>query len=207
MLKITNNKFDENLLLKRKINNKLFTKENLMYFDNDGFELSNLEKEYYKANKVSLTDCLNHQADQKIWFECEDENFCLDHSLLLQRRELDDEAKEQLSKNSLVFPQCKKYLNLRRKWGLDFALEYYKDDIILEVLHIENDYRNYDEALDDKENLEKKILSTDWQDFVNKIQEYKYEWNNLSVIKQNDWKATYWGMPKAETTFKAFLND
>jgi hypothetical protein len=207
MLKITTNNFSNDLALRNKIDEYLFTKENLMYFDNDGFELSNLEKEFYRVNNVLLSNCLNHQADQKIWFECENDNFYLDHSLMLQRWELCDEAKEQVNNKSLVFPQCKKYIKLRKKWGLDFALEYFNKEEVLEVIHIENDYRNFNEAFENKKELENKILSTDWHDFVKKLNSHKYEWQGLSVIQQNDWKASYWGMPKAETTFKAFSND
>jgi len=203
MLKLNNIFFNDKLFLTKRTNKDNFKKEKMMYFDNDGFELTELEKDFYRSNNVILSNCLNHEADQKIWFSCNDENFYLDHSLLLQRWEMTDDAKEQIKENSFI-PQCKKYLKLRKKWGIDFALEYNKDEEIIEVLHIENDYSQLDNALNAKENLEKKILSTDWYCFVNKLINKKEKWSCLSVMKQNDWKAKYWGLNQAEITIKAF---
>lgn len=203
MLKLNNSLFNDKLFLTKRINKDNFKKEKMMYFDNDGFELTELEKDFYRSNNVILSNCLNHEADQKIWFSCSDENFYLDHSLLLQRWEMTDDAKEQIKENSFI-PQSKKYLKLRKKWGLDFALEYNKEEEIIEVLHIENDYSELDNALNAKENLEKKILSTDWYCFVNKLINKKEKWSCLSVMKQNDWKAKYWGLNQAEITIKAF---
>lgn len=205
MLRISDSKFLPELHLKRKTNPLYFYKENLQYFDNDGFELNGLEINYYKDNNVDLSNCLNHSADQKEWFICDDKRFKIDHSILLQRWDFVDYAREQLLDFRNQFPQCNKYLRLQSKWGFDFALEYYDQDLVMEVLHIENDFKSYELALEAKQFAETKILSTDWNDFVSNLKRKKNEWEYLPAMAQNDWKASFWGMKKAETTYKAFV--
>lgn len=205
MLKLSSNTFTKELKLKLKTNPLNFIDSNIKHFDNDGFELSKLEIEYYKSNGVELNFCLNHCADQKDWFISEDKNFIVDHSLLLQRWEFHEYAREQIYDFSKQFPQLNKYLRLKAKWGFDFALEYIDQYDVIEVLHIESDFRVFEQALEARTRAEEKILSTDWQDFVKKLKNKRSEWDGLSVTEQNDWKASYWGLKKAEITYKAFV--
>lgn len=204
MFFVTPNAFDERLALEKRVSNDIIKKEYIRYFDNDGFELSHLEQIYYKENGVQLDSCLNHSCDQKKWIEGGDDHFILDHSLLLQRRNFAGEAKAQLEYKRKEYPQLNKYLNLVPKWGLDFALEYYNDNAYIEVIHIENDYRSLEVAKHAKENLEKKIIETDWVDFVKTLIRRKSKWDGLVGFAQNDWKAKYWGLNRAENTEKSF---
>lgn len=205
MLRVSDSKFIEQIHLNKKTNPLNFYDRNIQYFDNDGFELNGLEVSYYKENNVFVSDCLNHQADQKEWFICEDKNFKIDHSILLQRWDFVDYAREQLIDFRNQFPQCNKYLGLKPKWGFDFALEYYEDGMVMEVLHIENDFKSYDIVLEAKQVAESKILNTDWNDFVSILKRKKNDWQYLPAMAQNDWKASFWGLKKAETTYKAFV--
>lgn len=204
MFKVSDNRFTRYLDLTKRVSNDVITPEYIKYFDNDGFELSFLEQEYYRENKVPLTHILNHAADQQDWITGGDENFSIDHCMLTQRWQFVGEAKDQLEEKKNLFPQLNKYLNLVPKWGLDFALEYYKDDIHIEVIHFEKDYRNFYEAVAAKERLEELVLSTDWDDFVFRLLKKKDVWEQFNGMSQNDWKATFWGMERAENTFKAF---
>ena len=205
MFKVSANTFNDSLHLKLKTNPIDFYERNVQYFDNDGFELSGLELSFYKHNKVFLTDCLNHEADQKEWLVCNDRRFKIDHSLLLQRWDFQDYAREQLLDYKNQFPQLNKYLGLKCKWGFDFSLEYYEQDLVMEVVHIENDFKSYELASEAKKLTETKILNTDWKDFVANLKRKKNEWDYLPAMSQNDWKASFWGMKKAETTYKAFV--
>ena len=202
MFTILKNKFCRYLEITDPVDDALFINENVRYFDNDGFQLSLLEQEYYKANKVSITNTLNRAGDRPQWMTCEHDKFQLDHSMTPQRWCYIGAAKEQLQKHSSVFPSLIKYINLKPKWGLDFALEYYDNEQVLEVLHIEFDFRNYYTALAMKENLEKKIADTDWEDFKNRLLEKRSTWQEINGLDQNDWKAQFWGLPKAEKTLK-----
>jgi hypothetical protein len=205
MFQVTNNNFTRYLDLSNRVSNDVITPEYIRYFDNDGFELSYLEEEYYRENSVPLTYILNHSADQQEWMTVDSEFFTLDHCMISQRWQFVEEAKEQLEGKKSLFPQLNKYLNLVPKWGLDFALEYYKDDVHIEVLHFEKDYRNYYEATAAKEHLQNQVLKTDWDDFVSRLMNYKDIWELHNGMAQNDWKATFWGLNKAETTYKAFV--
>ena len=162
-------------------------------------------KNFYQDNFINLNFCLNHEADQNPWFICDDEKFIIDHSLLLQRWEFVDEARDQIFKFSSEFPQLNKYLRLKAKWGFDFALEYIDGYDVLEVMHIESDFRNFYQALEARSKAEEKILNTDWHDFVNRLKNKKNDWVYLPAMQQNDWKASYWGLKKAEITYKAFI--
>ena len=205
MFTVSDNKFNQYLDLKQRVSNDVITEDYIRYFDNDGFELSYLEQEYYRENNVPVNFILNHCCDQREWITCNSEDFKVDHSMILQRWEFTLNAREQLEDKKTMFPQLNKYLRLSSKWGLDFSLEYFKNDEAIEVLHIENDYNNYYGASFAKDFLQNKILSTDWYDFVNSLKRNKDKWEGLQGMEQNDWKAVFWGLPKAEKTLKAFI--
>lgn len=204
MFSVTSSTFTEKLELRKRVSNDVITEDYIKCFDNDGFELSYLEQEYYRENGVKLTNALNHNCDQQDWFKCSDDRFKLDHSLILQRWCFVDEAKAQLENKKTAYPQLNKYLHIVPKWGLDFALEYYDGDEWMEVIHIENDYRNVAVALRAKEILQNKLISTDWNDFVRSLIRRKEEWQHLVGFAQNDWKAAHWGLDRAEITEKVF---
>lgn len=196
--------FNRCLDIQKRVSNDVITEEYIRYFDNDGFELSFLEQEYYRENKIRLAPVLNHACDQQEWLVCKSDKFKLDHSLILQRWSFVGEARQQLETKKVQYPQLNKYLKLHPKWGIDFALEYYDGDTSLEVLHIEIDYRNFYEATAAKSYLEEKLIATDWEDFTTRLLLNKSKWEGLNGMEQNDWKAVFWGLKRAERTYKAF---
>lgn len=204
MLSVTSCSFNEKLHLTAPVCVESFTEHNIQYFDNDGFELCGLEYDYYKTNGIELTNVLNHMCNQRTWLQCTDQHFKLDHSLILQRWDFQGKARRQLQEFKSKFPQLNKYLKITPKWGIDFALDYYDNETFIEVMHVETDYRSYEKAIEAKNMFENKILNTDWKDFVNSLLHYKQEWEHLTGFQQNDWKAVYWGLQKAEITEKAY---
>ena len=204
MFTVSKNTFNNYLDLNDRVSNDVITEEYIRYFDNDGFELSFLEQEYYKENKVPINVTLNHFCDQREWMTFKDENLILDHAMVLQRWEFTGDARQQLEVKKSQYPQLNKYLKLKSKWGIDFSLEYYKNDIVLEVLHMEMDYHSYHEAMAAKEFFEEKFISTDWNHFVDSLLSNKSKWEYLQGMEQNDWKAVHWGLNSAEKTYKAF---
>ena len=205
MLLLTDNTFDRHLQLCTRVPKHEFTDRSVRHFDSDGFELTKLEQAYYKANCIQLSDCLNHISDQKNWILCMDPNFILDHCLLLQRWEFVGDARNQITQYSKEYPQLTRFLKIAPKWGIDFALDYYKDGLALEVIHIEMDYRSYDRAMEAKRQLEHKFMQTDWADFVRSTMVRKHDWEHLAGFAQNDWKAVHWGLNRAEVTEKSYL--
>jgi hypothetical protein len=177
----------------------------ISYYDADGFQLNTLEQRYYKQNDIPVLNCLGVYAAHYPWICLEPTpNFVLDHSLIISRCSFAGEAREQIAKFAQTYPQLRKYLLLQPKWGIDFALEYYTDTDYIEVLHIEQDYNNHDQAQEAKERTQQRILGTDWHDFAKNVLARKHEWIHLQGMSRNDWKARYWGLDRAERTLKAF---
>ena len=204
MFRLVENTLRPFLQLCNRVSNDVIDSQYIRYFDNDGFELSYLEQEYYRENGINLTNCLNHSCDQRVWLEGEYDGLKIDHALLLHRWEFNGEAREQLERYKSKFPELNKYLMLKPKWGMDFALEYYYGENVLEVMHFENDYSSFEEAQNAKNYFEQKIQSTDWLDFAQYLLQNRDEWVGLNGMAQNDWKASRWGLNKAEETLKSF---
>jgi hypothetical protein len=205
MILFSENKFLENPFIDTAIDDSLFTEENIKHFDNDGFQLNFLEQQYYRARGIKIVECLGVFAAHYDWCTISSgSNFILDHAMVITRCSYIGQALEQIKHHSKQYPYLKKYLLARPKWGLDFALEYVDDNGYLEVLHFEKDFLNLEQALSSKKQLEKQLLSTNWDKFVDDLKSTKYEWQSLEGLRKNDWKARKWGFECAETTLKSF---
>jgi hypothetical protein len=190
--------------LKKPVIDGLINEYNYRHFDNDGFQLNRLEQEYYNANGIYVTECLGVQAAHYPWITAINTgNFIIDHSLIMSRYSYSDEAREQLEKASYKYPYLKKYLLLKPKWGFDFALEYAGENY-LEVMHIEQDFDSYHEAVNCKVKFEQLVIQEDWAHFVSELEKRRAIWEPLQGMARNDWKARFWGFDKAERTLKAF---
>lgn len=190
--------------LKKPVDDGLINEHNYRHFDNDGFQLNRLEQEYYNANGIYITECLGVQAAHYPWITAINTgNFIIDHSLIMTRYSYSDEAREQLEKASYDYPYLKKYLLLKPKWGFDFALEYAGENY-LEVMHIEQDFDSYHEAVNCKARFEQLVIQEDWTHFVSELEKRRAIWEPLQGMARNDWKARFWGFDKAERTLKAF---
>lgn len=204
MFSVLNKQFDPLTSCKKSISAIHFNPKNISCFDNDGFELSKLEQKYYSKSLFQLSNHLNHQCLQFDWLKIDHPNLLLDHALLLERKDFQENAREQLEKYGAKFPQLRKYLNVIPKWGFDFAIEYYDENDFFEVLHFEYDYDNYEEAEYHRNLFQKKVLETDWEDFALLLKKRKEDWIALKGFSQNDYKARLWGLVKAEETLKSF---
>ena len=94
------------------VNDDLFVWDNIRYFDNDGFQLSKLEQEYYKANGIPLEYINGVWGAQTEWITSDDPILIIDHSMLITRCKYEGEALEQLHRWSEKFPYLVKYLSL-----------------------------------------------------------------------------------------------
>jgi hypothetical protein len=74
----------------------------------------------------------------------------------------------------------------------------------MEVIHIEQDFDNVDEAQDAKERLESIIDNTDWYDGAMRLYQRKDEWINLSSDDHSDYKAQFFGWERAFDNKKVF---
>lgn len=179
-------------------------KDYFLYFDKDGFELNQAEQLYYRESGYELENCLNHVCFQQPWFKSEVDNLILDHSLVLQRCCYEDAAKAQLLSIKKDIPQASLLLEVKAKWGFDFALDSIDSDgNIFEVLHVEYDSRHYETFLNKMLSFEFLIRHTDWIEAARSVLAHKDQWTNLKGFEQNHWKAEFLiGWKKAEYTEK-----
>ena len=185
--------------------------ENLPFkdFDKDGYEVPTpLEWLHYEANNIDLNREIQfHIAPVQEWYqdtENSEVGLVLDHCMLLTRYAFAGEAKEQLEEVCVNRPILQKLLNIKPKWGIDFSLDYVTRDIVMEVIHIEQDFDSLDEAQDAKERLEQIIDSTDWYDGAMRLYQKRDEWINLSSDDHSDYKAQFFGWHRAFDNKKVF---
>ena len=178
-------------------------------FDKDGYEVpAPLELAYYRANDVIMnTKIQYHIAPVQEWFtdtENSEHGLVLDHCMILTRYALAGEAREQLEEVAKNRPIVNKLLSIKPKYGIDFSLDYVTHDVIMEVIHIEQDFTTLEEANEAKERLEHIIDTTDWYQGVVDLQRKKHEWENLSSDDHSDYKAQFFGWHRAFDNKKVF---
>src|SRR6056300_1464443 len=178
-------------------------------FDKDGYEVpAPLELAYYHTNNVIMnTEIQYHIAPVQEWFtdtENSELGLVLDHCMILTRYALAGEAREQLEKVAKNRPIVNKLLSIKPKYGIDFSLDYVTHDVIMEVIHIEQDFTTLEEANAAKERLEHIIDTTDWYQGVIDLQSRKHEWENLSSDDHSDYKAQFFGWHRAFDNKKVF---
>jgi len=178
-------------------------------FDKDGYEIPTpLEHLHYEANGVELNREIQfHIAPVQEWYhdiEQSEQGLVLDHCMLLTRYAFAGEARQQLTEVSQHRPILQKLLNIKPKWGIDFSLDYVTHDIVMEVIHIEQDFDTLEDAYRAKERLENIIDTTDWYEGAIELWKRKSEWENLSSDDHSDYKAQFFGWKRAFDNKKVF---
>ena len=169
-------------------------------FDQNGYDLSDLEIEYSKYNGGWHSQHRNHThvALKQSWFEQSLDATVgpvLNHSLLFERKGYKGAALEQLTQWTTINPLIWKVVKYRPKWGLDFSLDYVSSHgDVFEVLHYEFDSFDYNEIQERKEFLDKHLLSIDWVDAAQTLLKRKDEWYTLDFFAQSLWKCNYFGV-------------
>lgn len=178
-------------------------------FDKDGYEVPTpLEWLHYEANNINLNrEIQYHIAPVQEWYtdiEQSEHGLVLDHCMLLSRYAFGGEAREQIVEVSKNRPILQKLLNIKPKWGIDFSLDFVTHDIVMEVIHIEQDFDNINDAEQAKAKLEYIIDSTDWYDGAMRLWQRRDEWLNLSSDDHSDYKAQFFGWHRAFDNKKVF---
>jgi hypothetical protein len=179
------------------------------YFDKDGYEVNHTERVYYEHNQVNLREYhLYHVANHLSWIqdlEYSEFGCVLDHSTIITRWEYADDARDQVCYLCRERPLMNKLLSVRKKWGIDFSLDYVYSGGATEIIHIEADYVDFSEVLADKARAEELILNTDWAHGAKAVIAHKSEWESLNSDDQADWKARFFGWRRAFDNKKVFI--
>jgi len=199
---ITDNKFDPNGYWDKPVEKIVYlpTAEDIALFDQNGYDLTDLEKHYAYSNWTKPKKHREHRvALKQPWFtqEVTIEGPVLNHSLLFERKGYTGAALEELQYWAKTLPLIHKVIALRPKWGLDFSMDYVDcEGNAFEVLHWEWDSFDYDEIEAVRKEIEPVLLSIDWHQAAKDILKYKPQWHHLDFFAQSDWKCDFFGIPK-----------
>lgn len=161
MLKLCKSQFNPNGYWHSPVAKLTFlpTHEDIDLFDQNGYDLTQLEQHYASSNEADFAAHRKHIAAlKKAWFVQDKiyvEGAVLNHSLLFERKAYAGPALEQLRHWSKELPLLHKIIAMRPKWGLDFSMDYVdREGNAFELLHWEWDSFDYDEIQSVKNQVE-----------------------------------------------------
>lgn len=200
---LTNNCFEENGYWSNPVEKIVYlpTPEDVALFDQNGYDLTDLEKHYAYSNWTKPKKHREHRvALKQPWFIQDPtaiEGAVLNHSLLFERKAYTGAALAELQHWAKTLPLIHKLLAMRPKWGLDFSMDYVDSKgNALELLHWEWDSFSYEEIVAVKAAVEPKLQAIDWDSAAQNLIKYKDEWHSLDFFAQSDWKCNYFGISK-----------
>jgi hypothetical protein len=202
MITLTDNQFDSNGYWDQPIAKLLYqpTIEDLDLFDQNGYDLTQLEQHFAYGNRVKPKKHRDHlRALKQDWFTQlpKTEGSHLNHSLLFERKGYTGAALEDLKFWAKTLPLINKVIALRPKWGLDFSMDYAdREGRAFEVLHWEWDSFIYEEVEQIRTTVEPILLAIDWADAADQILAHKEQWYHLDFFAQSRWKCSYFGIPE-----------
>jgi hypothetical protein len=204
MLTISSNQFDPNGYWDKPVEKLMFnpTHEDVALFDQNGYDLTDLEKHYAYSNWNKPKKHREHRvALKQTWFQQEYriEGAVLNHSLLFERKGYTGAALNELNYWAKELPLINKVIALRPKWGLDFSMDYVdRAGNAFEVLHWEWDSFDYQEIEAVRKEIEPVLLGIDWNKSAQDLLKYKSQWHHLDFFAQSDWKCNFFGIPKEQ---------
>lgn len=202
MLTLTSNLLDPNGYWDKPVAKLVFipTSDDLSLFDQNGYDLTELEKHYASSNMAGADSHRIHRtALKQPWFtqSVAIEGAHLNHSLLFERKGYTGAALEQLKHWANTLPLIHKLIAIRPKWGLDFSIDWVdRTGNTFEILHWEYDGFDYEEIVTVKSNIESILLNIDWHDAAQQLIKQKDQWHHLDFFAQSDWKCNYFGVAK-----------
>lgn len=165
------------------------------HVDHEGFDLNEIEQEYYKHNNVSLTVDTTWYKDGgmssgataiiQAWpFELNLDSLIVDHSHFVFRFPIAGEARKQILKYTDTRPELYRILTSQFKCGLDLCIDFvnHEKQIVEPIVHIEWDFDNYEDLTDNKCYVESIVNNPEWMDIIPSILRY----NSLCKMKKVD---------------------
>lgn len=200
-IQIKKTKIPNKLELNSKIEDDVFLNLSLNYID-DGYELTPLERKIYELNNIIINDkVLNHVSSTQEWFSIDANNIFCDHSCIMLRFSLEN-YKDQILRLRSQRKELIKFFDIKSKYGLDFYFQFLDQNNCFDIIHIENDYLTKEQLIENKEKIEDFIQKIDWENVGLEILKKRDQWEHLPKDDQHDWKARYFGFPRAFHTKK-----
>lgn len=189
------------------IHNHTPKRSDIDLFDQNGYDLSDLEQKYCLSNSIIFRSHRPHRhAIKHDWMigPDVDRGAHLNHALLFERKGFAEEAYQQLEQWCKQIPVLYKVLRIRPKWGIDISIDYCDTDgNVFEVLHYEYDGFDYNEIVDHQKVCEELIVSLDWNDVARRLLRRKDRWHHLGFFEQSRYKCSFVGL--GEERFKMVL--
>jgi hypothetical protein len=175
------------------------TPECMQFFDQDGYDLCELEIEYSKVNHHATSMHRNHThvALKQDWFTqpLKVEGSVLNHALIFERKGYTGAALEQLHTWAPHMPLVWKVAQIRPKWGVDFSIDWAdREGNVFEILHYEFDSWEFKEIQEVKGLMEEKLLQIDFDWAAQQLLAKKHEWYDLDFFAQGDYKSKFFGL-------------
>lgn len=198
--------FIQNTKCTKPIDISQYNQEYFNCYDKDGFDLTPLEQAIYKANGYDLYHILNRDMLARPWLDNQSlpTNIYIDHCVLFMRCCIEGECKTQINKLINEDRRLLYLLKTRQKWGIDIDINWIEGDKAYEIIHIELDSYEYEEAVEIKNTVEEYFNNADLTYMAQKIIDNESLWSKYNGLSQNDWKARYFGFNFAEETKKSY---
>ncbi len=165
------------------------------HVDHEGFDLNQLEQEYYKAHGVLLTHdptlykdgagAAGTHAIIQPWCEQQersDFDLVVDHSHFVYRYPIKGEAAMQISEYAERRPELLRLLAPEFKCGLDLCLDIFYRGSVQTIVHIEWDYDNFEEMDFTSKVIRGMCMQMEWAKMVPAILSY----NSLAKSRKVD---------------------
>lgn len=165
------------------------------HVDHEGFDLNQIEQEYYKAHGVSLVHdptlykdgagaAGTHAIIQPWCEQSERSSFDLvvDHSHFVYRYPIKGEAAMQISEYAEKRPELLRLLAPEFKCGLDLCLDIFYRGSVQTIVHIEWDYDNFEEMDFTSKVIRGMCMQMEWAKMVPAILSY----NSLAKSRKVD---------------------
>lgn len=183
MFKFYNHNLDLKGLISKPIEDENLLLTGQCHVDHEGFDLNEIELQYYKANGYSLyheptyyKDGGQQNGTNAIlckWMYTEESvlPFILDHSHFVIRYPFVGNARQQVLKYAKKRPELYRLVSSVKKFGLDFCLDYLntEEQKIEPIVHIEWDYNDPVEFEKDVKFVQYVVNNVDWNDEISYI--------------------------------------
>lgn len=180
-------------------------KADLTNFNRTGFDISELEKEYYKKNEVELIpsdttfteiNFHNHWPLKQPWFTLSKHpNIFVNKANLYTRYGFSGRARYELEKILFHKPEVARILSISPYWALEIQIDWIAGAESYELLNVFKVYDEVELFKFDKLIVEDVLNAIkDWELECRLLYSRREEWQSLDFEEQNIYKRSYFGI-------------